>query len=115
MTLPWLRRRAALKVLETRESLSEDAVYERYYASTSLPKERVVELWNEVATTLRVPASKVRPEDRFGKEVGAYWITSDDLDALAAKGRRRAKSSGLNIDFEKLATVDEYVKALARR
>ena len=57
-----------------------------------------------------MPADRLRPDDRFGKEVGVYWITSDDLDALAAKGRKRANECGLTVDLEKLATVDEYVR-----
>jgi len=60
-----------------------------------------------------VPAERLRPNDRFGKDVGVYWITSDELDELAAKGRKRAKELGLTVDLEKLSTVDEYVRCFA--
>jgi hypothetical protein len=108
------RRRRTLAVLNDRASLDDDAIYTRYYAEAQLPKMLVLQLWHEVADTLKVPAAKLRPEDRFGKEIGTYWITSDDLDALAMKGRNRAKSLGLTIDFEKINTVDAYIRCLAK-
>lgn len=114
MLVPWLRRRRALRALNGRESLGDDAIYARYYAEAQLPKALVLQLWHEVSETLKVPAAKLRPEDRFGKEVGTYWITSDDLDVLAAKGRDRAKTLGLTVDLEKLSTVDAYIRCFAK-
>jgi len=108
--IPWNRRQVALKNLLARDALDDEAVYSRFYASTGLPKAAVLEVWHDIADTLRVPADRLRPSDRFGKDIGVYWITSDDLDALAAKGRKRAKERGLSVDLEKLATVDEYVR-----
>jgi hypothetical protein len=97
-----------------REILDDEAVYSRFYASSGLPNGPVLQLWHEIAETLGVPPGQLRPEDRFGKDVGTYWITSDDLDVLAAKGRQRAKLLGLTIDFGQLATVDQYVRCFAR-
>jgi len=114
LMVPWLRRRKASAAIDGRESLDDDAIYARYYSPASLPRELVRELWHEVADTLRVAPDKLRPEDRFGKEVGAYWITSEDLDALAAKGRERAKAQGVTVDLEKLQTVDAYVRSFAK-
>lgn len=114
MLIPWHRRRQSLTALEGRESLSDDAIYARYYAEAQLPRTVVIQLWHEISQTLKVPASKLRPEDRFGKEIGAYWITSDDLDVLAVKARERAKSLGLSVDLEKLNTVDAYIRSFAR-
>ncbi len=114
LMVPWLRRRRASAAINARESLGDDAVYARYYSPAALPRELVRELWHEVADTLQVAPDKLRPEDRFGKEVGAHWITSEDLDALAAKGRERAKSQGTKVDLEKLQTVDAYVRSFAR-
>lgn len=112
--IPWRRRQLALKNLLAREALDDEAVYSRFYASAGLPKTEILNIWHDVADTLRLPADRLRPDDRFGKEVGVYWITSDDLDALAAKGRKRAKELGLTVDLEKLSTVDEYVRCFAR-
>jgi len=113
IAVPWRRRQSALKVLLAREALDDDAVYSRFYADTGLPKAEVLKSWHDIADTLRVPAERLRPNDRFGKDIGVYWITSDELDELAAKGRKRAKELGLTVDLEKLSTVDEYVRCFA--
>lgn len=114
LAVSWWKQKAARRDLESRERLDDEGVYSRYYATSGLPKDQVLELWHEVADTLRVPAGQLRPEDRFGKNVGAYWITSDDLDVLAAKGRNRAQQLGLAVDFGQLGTVDQYVRCFAR-
>jgi hypothetical protein len=112
--IPWLRRSRSTAILDARESLDDEAFYGRYYAESKLPKPLVSELRQEVAETLKVPAAKLRPEDRFGKQIGTYWITSDDLDVLAAKGRNRAKALGLTVDLQKLSTVDDYIRCFTQ-
>lgn len=112
--IPHLRRRRALAQLEARESLEADAFYERFYAATQFPRAAVLQLLQEVADTLHVPAAKLRPDDRFGKDIGTYWITSDHLDLLEVKGRERAKALGLSVDFQSLKTLDDYIRCFAR-
>jgi hypothetical protein len=114
VVIPWLRRRQSGAALEGRESLDDEAFYARYYAESNLTKVLVGELRHEVAETLKVPAAKLRPEDRFGKQMGTYWITSEDLDVLATKGRNRAKALGLAVDLQKLNTLDDYIRSFAK-
>jgi hypothetical protein len=113
--VPLVRRRRALAELEARESLDPDAFYERFYAASKLPKAEVLQLLCEVADTLNIPRTKLRPGDRFGKEIGTYWITSGQLDLLEAKGRERARALGLSVDFETLRTLDHYIRCFAVR
>lgn len=114
LAVPHLRRRRALARLEAREALDANAFYERFYAATQLPRPGVLQLLQEVADTLHVPAAKLRPDDRFGQDIGTYWITSDHLDRLALKGRERAKALGLSVDFRNLKTLDDYIRCFAR-
>lgn len=114
LSVPWWKRRAEQRSLLAREALDSEAIYSRFYASAGLPRGQVLELWGEVAETLGVPPNRLRPEDRFGKDVGRYWITSDALDDLAKKGQQRAKRLGLTVDLKTLATVDQYVRCFAR-
>jgi hypothetical protein len=114
LSIPWFRRRAEQRKLLAREALDNEAIYSRFYASAGLPRDQVFELWGEVAETLGVPPDRLRPEDRFGKDVGTYWIMSDALDELAKKGRQRAQQLGVTIDLKTLATVDQYVRCFAR-
>jgi hypothetical protein len=110
----WSKRQRSIKALDARESLDDEVFYARYYADSKLPEALVVQLRHEVAETLKVPAAKLRPEHRFGEQIGTYWITSDDLDVLASKGQDRAKSLGLTADLQKFNTVDDYIRCFAR-
>jgi hypothetical protein len=110
LLVAWLRRRRASAALSEREPLDDDAIYARCYAGSQLSRALVQELWHEVALHLQVPASRLRPDDRFGREIGIYVITSEALDVLAARGRERAKALGVSIDLQNLNTVDDYVR-----
>lgn len=108
-----LMKRKADSLLEGREALTDDEIYQRFYASSSLGKETVIGLWHEVAHVLRVPAGRLRPTDKFGKEVGAYWITSEELEVLGATAQQRANRQGVAVDLASIQTVDDYVRQLA--
>ena len=55
--------------LREREALSPTGFYDRYYADSGLDQETVVELLEHVADELRLPSGKLRPGDRFSKEL----------------------------------------------
>jgi hypothetical protein len=100
--------------LAAREALTDEEIYRRFYASIGLNKTEVIELWHEIAEILRVPAERMRPSDKFGKDIGTYWITSEELDILSTAAQQRAKLRGLTIDLASIKTADDYVKRLAR-
>jgi hypothetical protein len=105
----------SLSVLDTREALSDDEIYRRFYAASGLSKAAVIDVWHEVARVLRVPAERLQPTDRFGKDVGVHWITSEELDALGVVAQERARRQGLTVNLALIETVDDYVKCLAPR
>jgi hypothetical protein len=107
-------RRQEAQVIRRRPRLDADSIYATYYASSGIPKNEVIEVWREIAGALNVPEGQLRPEDRFGKDIGRWLITSEELDTLSELGRKRAKEHGLSIDF-KINTVDEYVRAFTRK
>ncbi len=106
-------RRRTLMNLREREFLDDAAVYSRYYADSGIPEPRVLELWHEVANALSVSPGLLRPEDRFGKDIGVGFITSEDLDYLSQLAMKRAKVDARNVDLQSIRTVDDYVRALA--
>jgi hypothetical protein len=108
-----VKSRASLTLLDEREELSNDEIYQKFYASTDLEKPIVIELWHEVADILEVPATRLRPSDKFGKDVGVYWITSEKLDELGVVAKKRAETLGKSIDLTAIDTVDAYVKTFA--
>lgn len=108
--------RQSLSVLNTREALSDNEIYQRFYAASGLSKAAVIDVWHEVARVLRVSAERLQPTDRLGKDVGvSWWITNEELDALGTVAQKRAKRQGLAVDLASIETVDDYVKRLAPR
>lgn len=111
----FLWHRAEVRRLNMRESLAISDLYARYYATSGLSEVAVADTWREIATTLKVPVEKLRPSDKFGVDVGTYLGMSVELDTLSEKGAERARQRGLDVQLERLATVDDYVRALASR
>jgi len=107
------RRQASLDALSGRESLSDIEIYRQFYAAGNFDEAGVRSAWNEIAETLRVPADKLRPTDKFGTDIGVRFITSDELDTLGELAARRASRHGKKVDVSAIATVDDYVKAFA--
>ncbi|AXW22529.1 hypothetical protein [Ralstonia solanacearum] len=107
------RRQHSLGALSDRESLSDVEIYKQFYAGGNFDEAAVRSAWNEVADTLRVPADKLRPTDKFGTDIGVWSFTSEELDTLGELAAQRAARQGKEIDIAALATVDDYVKAFA--
>lgn len=99
--------------LAAREALSDDEIYQRFYASQGLTRDSVIELWREIASTLRLDPSRLRPSDVLGRDVGTYWITSEELDVLGELAGNRAKKLGIQLDPSVIKTVDDYIRSFA--
>jgi|ERR1043166_2012070 hypothetical protein len=95
-----------------RAELSPDAIYSQFFATKNLPKEFVCELWNEVAALLRVPPGKLRPSDRFHKELAPVegWEFDDDIGEVYWAAERRLKKLGLKIEHSNVHTLGDYVE-----
>ena len=107
------KRKQSLSALNAREALSDDEIYQRFYAASDLNKAAVLDVWHEIAGVLRAPAERLQPADRFGKDIGVFWITSEELDTLESVAQERAKRQGLTVDLASIETVDDYVKCFA--
>ena len=113
--LRFLHRTIASRHLQDREPLTDDVMYQVFYERSGLTKDSVLEIWHQIARTLKVPAERLRPSDRFGTDVGAFFITSEELDTLAEYDCQRARKLGAQVDFKRIKTVDDFVRALAER
>lgn len=109
------RRQNSLRALSDRESLSDVEIYKQFYAGGNFDEAAVRSAWNEIAETLRVPADKLRPTDKFGADIGVWSVTSEELDTLGELAAQRAARQGKEVDIAALATVDDYVRAFAVR
>jgi hypothetical protein len=106
-----------LKRLRNREDIPMDAIYSQFFSGANLQKDMVLELWNEVATLLRVPPGKLRPSDRFDKELapGGVWLRLDD-DAVEVNlaARSRLKKVGAKTDFSAIQTLRDYIELFCK-
>lgn len=98
---------------QSRPALTDEQIYRSYFSDAGLPQSIVLDLWHEVALALKVPPEKLQPSDRFGKELGGYLITSEDLDTLAEIAAARARKFSVIINLESIATLGDYVHKLA--
>lgn len=102
------------RLIGSRSALSEDEIYRNYYANAGLQQAAVLEMWAEVARTFSMPIGKLRPGDRFGHELGGYWITDDQIDVLSWTARERSRKSGIELNLSEIKTLDDYVRGFAR-
>lgn len=108
-----LKQRNARVRLGERIALTDEEVFRQFYTPSDLDFQEVAELWHEISKVLKVPVGRLRPSDRFGADIGTYWITSEELDALSETARQRASRQGIDVDFATIKTVDDYVKCFA--
>ena len=95
--------------------LSVEDIYEAYFKDGGYEKTDVLTLWKEISVALEVPQGVLRPHDQFGKDVGAGFVTTPDLDALTEKALNRAKQDNISIDLGQIKTVGEYVRLFAKK
>lgn len=101
-----------------REAVPFDQIYSSNLQSSGVPKDLASELWSEAARTLRIPATKLRPSDRFDRELNYHlsWLPFVDLNddfywAAVARLKRLNADKAL---FENARTLGDYVVTFAR-
>lgn len=112
--LAWnfIPRRRRLERFSLRENLSLDSIYNQFFAANHLPKGLVLELWNEVASPLHLPPGKLRPTDRFDKELAPVegWEFDDGTVEVHWLAQHRLKKYGVNVNIPGLQTLRDYVE-----
>lgn len=99
--------------LTGREELSAQGLWDRYYSKTSVPVDVVADALGEIHRCLGIAAGKVRPEDRFDKELADIGAPLDgSLYELFSELKLRCEPTG-SWPRGKIATVDDYVRVLA--
>jgi hypothetical protein len=103
-------------VLLDREALTPDEIFTRYYSSGDVSRDVIVDLWVECAKKLKVPATKLRPTDRFEHELGAadFFASLDDSrDDLSRYAIDFARRRGATVRFQEIKMVDDLIRQLA--
>ena len=102
------------QIFSKRQILQEKDIYRLYFSDNRIPEADIFELWREVASQFNLSPGKLRPTDRFGHELGGFWITSDGLDELYRLAQKRAQQNGIVVDLSKIHTLEDYIINLSR-
>lgn len=95
-----------------RTELCPNVFYQQYFESSGLAKDQVIEILNNIAYQLEVPAGLLHPTDRFSKELKTDPFNEWDdgigflgleLDNLIQKEVSKIKPSDIN-------NIDDYIR-----
>ncbi|MCH8315235.1 MAG: hypothetical protein IIA64_04610 [Planctomycetes bacterium] len=95
-----------------------DRIYQTYFPESGLDQIDVQHSWQELAKTLKLDPQRLRPTDRFDRELAPVVGTTklDELHVLEAVLALRVRTRGLQaVDLETLETLEDYIRATSRR
>jgi len=102
----WRHRR-----FKKREELSLEELYQQYFSGTEVAKDRFTVLWTYAAGVLELPASRLRPSDRFEKELKFGLIRRDpELHCFKSRMFLMLPAGHTKSDLRKLRTLRDYVE-----
>ncbi len=97
-----------------RAELSPDEFYQQYYESSGLPKDKVIEILNNIAHVLEIPAKLLRPTDRFTEELKAEpgWEYDDGLGILEWELDIILRRKGSKLQLSDIKNIDDYIRCV---
>ncbi|MCG6553644.1 MAG: hypothetical protein L7F77_15070 [Candidatus Magnetominusculus sp. LBB02] len=106
---------ALVKRFQDRAELSPDEFYRRYYESSGLPKDQVIEILNEIAHALIIPAGLLRPCDRFDNELKpiiGFLFADDCRDDLGMKLYDLVDIKDPDYQGKDIRNIDDYIRCV---
>jgi|GEM_PF-5236991 len=110
------------KMFEQRECLSPEEFYEKFYSESKIRKQVLFDILQFMEKNLDLPISKLRPNDRFDKELAVIIeleVVDDDISYFwdATFNRLYESAEKKQIDLKKalysIKNIDEYIKTFA--
>jgi hypothetical protein len=100
---------------QDRPDMSKEEFFSTYYADSGIAKETVFEVLTEIANAIEIPATKIRPADRFDAELAPVkgWEYDDGLADVYWFVESKTKKAGLSGPTQ-LHTVDDLIRYIAR-
>jgi len=98
-----------------RDDMTPDTFYSTFYADSGLSRDDVVWVLTHVGGLLEIPASKLRPQDRFDTELAPArgWEYDDGLGILERELLGMMRKAGLKPDISKISTLDDCIRTFA--
>ena len=111
------RIRIKQKRIDHRESLSLEKIYPDNYEILSLNRDKFIHHWTSIAKILRFDPEKLRPADRFDKELAPVSkdSVSDELEDLEEFLVDEIENNNYEIDLKELNTLDDVIKAFCKK
>jgi hypothetical protein len=106
-------RRGGRPVYRERPDMSIADLHQRYYSGSKVTVADLEKFLGEISEQLGVAVPRLRPTDRFDKELAPTrgWEFDDPLGALTLIARRELTANGLDPDLvANIYTVDDYVR-----
>jgi hypothetical protein len=105
------------RTLAKRPSLPFADIYNQCFSSLPYSRDTVERVWDELSSDLRVDPDKLRPADRFDKELSArvrHLAGCDEDYRLEDRLYALDKADVIGLDTITYATVQEYVEVSCR-
>jgi len=98
-------------LLDRRDDMRPDAIYDIYYAGSGLDRETVIMLLVHVAQELNLVVERLRPSDRFFVELKDICSEWDSVGILFWEVGSLAKKRKVRIE-NPIETIDDYIRAM---
>jgi hypothetical protein len=106
-------RRGGRAAFRERPDMSIADLHRHYYSGSDVTEADLEAFLGEISGQLGVAVPRLRPTDRFDKELAPQrgWEFDDPLGALTSIVRRELAANGLDPDLvANIDTVDDYVR-----
>ena len=109
-------REAKQRRISDRPDMGFDEFYNAFYSNSGLSAAVVCRLLNEVAEATGLPSHKLRPSDRFDRELAPVRGSEfgDGLALLTAQVEQRLKTAHLTADTSSIKTLGDFIERMGR-
>jgi len=113
---PLYERKYRRKRMEHRPNLSDEDIFQQFYAGSEFPKKQVLDFWHQISDVFHVDAGKLRPDDNLNDLCKKRFSIFSDLDALEHFiNSKIRKGNRLSEKFETIDNIIQYLLHEARR
>jgi hypothetical protein len=106
-TLPYKLRKNKLNI---REDMTFDEIYNVFFKGSTFEKKMLNDLWTETCKMLDLPETKLRPTDRFEKELScSYFPTVDLNERLTDHLRKKLVGISARACPSSIITLGEFI------
>jgi hypothetical protein len=102
---------------QNRPTLNSDDFYNAFYKDSGISKAVIIKIIKDVAAATEIPADKLRPTDRFDRELSPVkgWEFGDGLIELKWDIMKRIDKTCKTIQIPPLNTLDDLIRYMGNK